>query len=83
MVASANASGGSILIDIFEEFGTRSLLRNSNIANLFKRISLIEKMGTGIQKIQTMMLKAGLPAVQFKFMDFVVATFIRCNIQQI
>ena len=34
-----------------DEFGTRSLLRNPNIANLMLRIGAIEKMGTGIQRI--------------------------------
>ena len=54
-----------------EEFGTRSLLRNPNIANLMHRIGLIEKMGTGIRRIQLMMREAGLLPVEYKFSGFV------------
>ena len=58
-----------------KEFGHRSVLRNPNIANLFHRINYIEKMGTGIRRIQQMIESAGLPPVQFKWDDFVTVTF--------
>ena len=61
------------------EFGTRSLLRYPNIANLFLRIGLIEKLGTGIQRIQNLMIEAGLPAVTFNFSDFVSVIFSRLH----
>ena len=35
-----------------EDFGEKSVLRNSNIANLLHRMGYIEKMGTGIRKIR-------------------------------
>lgn len=58
-----------------EKFGTRSLLRNPNIANMFQRIEYIEKMGTGILRIQNMMKKAGLPQVKYEFGTIVKAVF--------
>lgn len=58
-----------------EEFGTRSVLRNPNIANLFQRIEYIEKMGTGIRRIQNMMIEAGLPSVQYEWDNYVKAIF--------
>ena len=57
--------------------GTRSLLRNPNLANLFHRIGLIEKMGTGIQRIQNLIHQADLQPVDFKFSDFVSVIFYR------
>ena len=62
-----------------EEFGTRSLLRNPNIANFMQRIGAIEKMGTGIQRIQDMIKEANLRPVTYQFSDFVAATFFRGN----
>ena len=58
-----------------QEFGTRSVLRNPNLANLFHRIDYIEKMGTGIRRIQKMISEAGLPPVQYKWDDFVTVIF--------
>ena len=63
-----------------EEFGTRSLLRNPNIANLFLRIGMIEKMGTGVKRIQNMLKEAGLPLVEFYFSDFVTVIFKRTDV---
>lgn len=58
-----------------QEFGTRSVLRNPNLANLFHRINYIEKMGTGIRRIQKMMLEAGLPRVRYVWDSYVTAVF--------
>jgi len=58
-----------------KEFGTRSILRNPNLANLFHRIEYIEKMGTGIKRIQKMISEAGLPPVQYKWDNYVKAVF--------
>jgi len=44
-----------------EEFGTKSVLRNPNIADLLQRIEYIEKLGTGITKMRGMVSEAGLP----------------------
>ena len=60
-----------------EDFGKRSVLRNPNIANLLREAGYIEKMGTGISKIRTLMAEAGLPPVEFEFDTFFAATFGR------
>ena len=43
-----------------EDFGKISILRNPNIANLMQRIDYIEKMGTGIARMQKLLANAGL-----------------------
>jgi len=48
-----------------EDFGTKSALRNPNIANLLHRIEYIEKMGTGISKIRKLMKEAKLSPPKF------------------
>jgi ATP-dependent DNA helicase RecG len=59
------------------EFGKRSVARNPNIANLLHRLDYIEKMGTGIARMQRLMAQAKLRPVKFKTEDFFVATFGR------
>ncbi|OQX94314.1 AAA family ATPase, partial [candidate division KSB1 bacterium 4572_119] len=59
-----------------EDFGKRSVLRNPNVANLFQRIEYIEKMGTGIRRIQKMMSDAGMPLVIYRWDTFVKAVFL-------
>jgi predicted HTH transcriptional regulator len=39
-----------------------SLLRNPNLANLMRRIDYIEKMGTGVMRMQKLLAEAGLGA---------------------
>jgi ATP-dependent DNA helicase RecG len=60
-----------------EDFGKRSVLRNPNIANFLHRIGYIEKMGTGINKMQRAMKTAGLQPIQFEFGNFFTAIFKR------
>ena len=60
-----------------EEFGTKSVLRNPNIANLLSRVKYIEKMGTGINKIKRLLKEAGLPEPEFKFITFFTIVFKR------
>ena len=60
-----------------EDFGKKSVLRNPNIANLLQRIGYIEKMGTGITKMQNLVKEAGLGQVEFQFDTFFAATFRR------
>jgi len=60
-----------------EDFGSVSLLRNPNIANLLHRAGLIEKMGTGILRIHNLLQRADLPDAEYKFSDFVIVTFRR------
>jgi ATP-dependent DNA helicase RecG len=60
-----------------DEFGTRSALRNPNIANLLQRIEYIERMGTGIAKMRRLMVEAGLPPPEFRFSSFFSVRFER------
>ncbi len=60
-----------------EELGTKSVLRNPSIANLLNRIEYIEKMGTGINKMQMLMKEASLPPIKFTVSSFFTATFKR------
>ena len=62
-----------------EDFGSQSLLRNPNIANLMQRIDYIEKMGTGIRRMQSLLEEAGLPPLRFEFSSFVRALFMRMS----
>jgi ATP-dependent DNA helicase RecG len=60
-----------------EEFGTKSVLRNPLLADLFHRAGYIERMGTGIGRMRELMAKAGLPPMKFGFTAFFTATFLR------
>jgi ATP-dependent DNA helicase RecG len=65
-----------------EDFGRKSVLRNPNIANLLHRIGYIEKMGTGIIKMQKLIEKAGLQPIKFEFGNFFTVTFKRAPLKQ-
>ena len=58
------------------------LKRNPNIANLLHRAGYIEKMGTGINKMKNLILKAGLPPIKFEFDNFFTVTFKRLKIKE-
>ena len=60
-----------------KEFGTKSVLRNPNIAALFHRIEYIEQMGTGINRMQGQVKEYGLNPISFSFTSFVTANFWR------
>ena len=60
-----------------EEFGTRSVTRNPNIVSLLHRLGLIEKMGTGINRMRNWMAEAGLKPLVFSFTTFFTVTFLR------
>jgi ATP-dependent DNA helicase RecG len=60
-----------------EEFGTRSVTRNPNIVSLLHRLGLIEKMGTGINRMRNWMAEAGLKPPAFSFTSFFTVTFLR------
>jgi hypothetical protein len=53
-----------------EEFGKRSVLRNPKIAGMLHRADYIEKMGTGVRKMQRLMSEAALPPLEFTFTSF-------------
>lgn len=60
-----------------DTFGTRSIPRNHIIADLMRRVDYIEQMGTGIEKIRTLMKDANLPDPIFKFSNFFTVIFKR------
>ncbi|GHU74091.1 hypothetical protein FACS189450_14640 [Spirochaetia bacterium] len=60
-----------------ENFGKESVLRNPNIANIMQRLEYIEKMGTGILRMQKMLADVGLPPLKYEFSTFVHAIFYR------
>jgi ATP-dependent DNA helicase RecG len=60
-----------------EDFGKRTLARNSLIASLLLRAKYIEKLGTGIYRMRQAMLKAGLPEPVFSYDGFFTIAFNR------
>jgi len=58
-----------------EEFGKRSVLRNPRIAGMLHREDYIEKMDTGVRKMQRLMSEAGLAPLEFTFTSFFTVTF--------
>lgn len=72
-----SSPGGLVKGLLEKDFGKRSVLRNPKIAALFHRIGYIEKMGTGISRIQNLIREAGLQPVVFRFTAFVTAVFKR------
>ena len=60
-----------------EDFGKKSVLRNPFIADLLHRIGYIEKMGTGINKMNGLIVDAGLSPIEFQFTTFFTAIFRR------
>ena len=59
------------------EFGIKSVTRNKLIASLMLRAKYIERMGTGIKKMRSLVRKAGLKPIKFKFTNFTTLTFYR------
>jgi ATP-dependent DNA helicase RecG len=49
-----------------EEFGTKSHSRNPLVFGLFERIDMVEKIGSGISRINDAMKEAKLPKPEFK-----------------
>ncbi len=64
-----------------KEFGKRAVRRNPLVASLLHRIDFVENMGTGINKIRTLIKKAGLPQPRFEFGDFYTVVFPRTKTQ--
>ena len=60
-----------------DEFGTKSFSRNSLIFGLFQRIELVEKVGTGIQRIRASMKSADLLEPEFKTKGFFTVKLFR------
>jgi ATP-dependent DNA helicase RecG len=51
------------------------VLRNPKIADMLHRADYIEKMGTGVRKMQRLMSEAGLAPLEFTFTSFFTVTF--------
>ena len=60
-----------------EDFGKRSLSRNSLVFGLFQRMRMVEKIGSGISRMREEMRKANLPAPVFNLEGVFTATFYR------
>lgn len=60
-----------------EDFGKKSILRNPTIASLLHRTDYIEKMGTGISRMRTLMKQAKLAPPVFNFGSFFTVVFKR------
>lgn len=76
------SSPGGLVKGLSEaDFGKKSILRNPGIAGLFHRMGYIEKMGTGIKRMQTLMAKAKLDPIEFQFTGFVTAVFKRFPVE--
>ena len=59
------------------EFGTKSLSRNPLVFGLMQRIDLVEKVGSGINRIMDTMREAGLPDPVFSMDGFFTVTLYR------
>ena len=72
------SSPGGLVKGLSEaDFGKKSMLRNPGIASLFHRMGYIEKMGTGIKRMQNLMAEAKQDPIRFEFTGFVTAVFNR------
>ncbi|WP_162923575.1 RNA-binding domain-containing protein [Arachidicoccus soli] len=60
-----------------EEFGTKSLSRNPLIFGLFLRMNMVEKIGSGINRMKEGMSQANLPEPYFGLDGFFTARFFR------
>jgi ATP-dependent DNA helicase RecG len=52
-----------------EDLGKKSIHRNPNIVNLLHRTDFIEKMGTGLLRIDNALKDAGLPKAEFEISE--------------
>ena len=64
-----------------KDFGKYSLSRNPVISDLLLRAGLIEKLGTGVNRIKDLIKAAKLPEPEFHFNDFFAVTFFRENVE--
>lgn len=60
-----------------KDFGKRAVRRNQIIASLRHRIDFVENMGTGINKIRTLLKEAGASLPKFEFGNFYTIIFPR------
>lgn len=69
--------GGLISIISEEEFGHKSFSRNPLLFGLMQRINLVEKVGSGITRMQNAMKEAKLPEPVFTMGGFFTVMFYR------
>ncbi|MBI5389811.1 putative DNA binding domain-containing protein [Candidatus Woesearchaeota archaeon] len=69
--------GGLIKPLTKERLGEIAVRRNPLIADLFYRINLVEKMGTGIKRMQEECIKQGNITLEIKTNGYFIATFRR------
>jgi len=69
--------GGLVSAIKKSEFGKKSFSRNPLLFSLFKRVDLVEKVGSGIGRMRRAMKEAGLPLPKFEFTNFFTVTFTR------
>ena len=60
-----------------KDFGKYSLSRNPVISDLLFRVGFIEKLGTGVNRIKSLLKEAKLREADFHFNDFFSVTFWR------
>ena len=72
---------GGLLPIVAKNFGRKSLSRNPLVFNLFTRMSLAEKIGSGIPRMRKSMLDAGLPEPVFETEGFFTVTLSRPTAQ--
>ena len=63
-------------------FGTKSVVRNPVIASLLHRAGYIEKIGTGIRRIEQAVKEHGKGSVNFSFDSFFTVSFSRVRTSQ-
>ena len=59
------------------EFGKKSVPRNQLIASLMLKAKYMKGKGEGIKKMRSLIKKAGLKPIKFKFSNFTTVTFYR------
>jgi ATP-dependent DNA helicase RecG len=69
--------GGLIHSIAREDFGKKSLSRNSLVFGLFQRMDFVEKVGSGINRMRDEMQKANLPEPVFSLEGIFTAKFYR------
>ncbi len=62
-----------------ENFGKKAVRRNQLIASLLQRVNLVENMGTGINKIKSLLKGNGNIEPLFEFNSFYTIIFKREN----
>lgn len=65
-----------------KSFGTKSVVRNPVIASLLHRAGYIEKIGTGIKRIENAVKEHGRGSVIFSFDSFFTVSFSRIQADQ-